>query len=100
MLELKALENVDKLEVILQLLLTLISLITTVYIYKSGSKNYFTYGFALVTIWSFIETIDEFFIGNEDKELILNVGSRIVLLIGIISLISASRKFLDSEKKR
>jgi len=99
MLELKALTDVSIIEITLGLVFTLISIAITFYLYKMKKTGYFVNGFVLLTLWNALETIDELFIKNATRELIFNLGGRIILIIALIVLILGFKQFLGFETK-
>ena len=94
MLELAHLAEIDIVEVFLGIFFIIFSLAITVYIYKMKKSSFFVPGFALIILWSMVEILDEFFVKNITREIIFNVGGRIVLIIGLLFLIFALNKFL------
>ena len=101
MLEILPISEFNVLEIVLGIVFSLVSLGVTMYLFqmKVERRTYFLWGFILLTFWNVLETIDELFIKNASRELIFNVGGRIVLLVGIVVLIFAMRTFTKQQTK-
>lgn len=94
MIELRTLAEISMVEVTLGILFTLTSLAITIYLLKMRKFGYFIYGFIFITLWNILETIDELVIKNAARELIFNIGGRIILIVGMILIILALKQFL------
>ena len=106
MIELMSLSEINVTEVILGAVLTIISIIITITLYrlalgrKLRALFYFVLGFFLISLWSFLETLDELFVKNITREIIFNIGGRVILIIAMIILIFAYRKLAKTKYTR
>lgn len=92
MLELLPLAFLNTSEIVLGIVLVIASIMIAIYLFKM-KKASFGWGFILITLWNILETVDEFFVKEATRELIFNIGGRIVLIAGIIVLIFTMRVF-------
>lgn len=99
MLELMSIAEIKIAEVILGIVFTLITIIITIALYKIKKVPYFVLGFLLITLWNILETLDELFLQGIARELIFNIGGRIILITGVIVLLLGYRKLTKTKYK-
>ena len=100
MLELNPLSDILVSEIALGALLLLLSLLIVFYIFKTKKFNLFFYGFSLIALWNFLEFLDEFFVKNDSREIVFNIGGRVILIIGLIVLVFTMKKFEVSKNEK
>jgi len=79
-------------EIVLAVLLIFLSVYITFFIYKIKKGGLFVYGFAFIVFWNILEGFDEFFVRNFAREVVFNIGGRVVLIIGMLMIYFALRK--------
>ena len=93
MLELKSLYEISgSLEVYLSIIPIIISISIMYYVFKN-KKPMLLYGFTSMTIWYILEALDNLFLKGIERELIFNIGGRVILIIGMIFFIIAFRSY-------
>jgi len=100
MIELLPLTEVKLAEVFLGIIFVIISIIIAKSLIKLRKLPYLTSGFLFIILWSLIEAFDEFVANGVARELIFNIFGRIILILGLVTLIIGYKKLLKTEPNK